>query len=127
MTRFPVLLGVCLLALICLPAVALSQAGPHPVDAAAVARFLVPMQAQAAIPSVASARLRAGAGASIHGTITSAYGFGMPSTRIYWLVPGGSPGTGSTLTDADGAYAFSAVPAAMGSGELVSRPRAGRR
>ena len=127
MTRFPFLLGACLIALACLPTVAAPQAVAYRVDAASVAHLLVPMRAQAAIPSVASARQRAGAGASIHGTITDAYGFGMPSTRISWLAPGGSPGSGSMPVDATGAYAFSAVPAAAGNGEIgaVSEPDSG--
>ncbi len=121
MTRPSVLLGVCLLGLALLPAAALAAAprpGSPAVSAGAVTRLLAPVRVTAPAASASIGPVRAAAGAVIHGSITNPNGFAVLPARIHWMSPGGSPRTGSMLADQSGAYAFSAVPAAAGNGEL---------
>jgi hypothetical protein len=60
------------------------------------------------------------AGASISGSVREYYGGAASGMLVTWWVPNGAGGwlKGSTTTDPDGAYAFSGVPAASGTGEL---------
>ena len=81
----------------------------------------------AVLPRLASPA-RSAAGAGITGTVKDFWGFPASGTLVTWWVPNGAGGwvKGSTATDPDGLYAFSAVPATTGSGEiwLAREPKA---
>ena len=126
MHRVSVVCGISLLTLALLPAVALAavpRPGTHAVGALEVAHLLAPVRmAPASGAAAGPLRETAGAGASLHGSLTDSYGFAMVSSRVHWASPSGIPATGSALVDEYGAFAFTAVPAAAGNGDLWAVP-----